>query len=458
MGVAVRRISPLFCFLLFSVCFVTTQYQDLIFWKYQKTPFISDAYQYYYYLPSTFIPAVAGAKLPSEYWPIATPLGKNVPKMTMGVAILEAPFFFNGDYLAKKLGYERDGFSAPYIWSNYVGVILYVFLGLCFLYKALRVFFKPIASALTVFSVFYATNLLYYTVSMGQMSHSFSFSLFCVFVYAVVKWGVEKRGGYLFLAAVVGGLITLVRPPDISVMLMIPLAGIYNLETLKDRWRYLCAHILELIAAALLFIFTISPQLIYWKMNTGSCFFYTYGSEKFFFSDPQILNFLFSYRKGLFAYTPVMFLAFLGFIPLCLRWRQLFWAVLVFVAIDLFVLSSWWDWTYSGGFGSRAFIQGFAVLAFPLTALFGWVIDLVEAFPKKTLVVLLLAATVYLFSSLNIVMTRQYNYGWIHYSDMTKESYWYIFNKSHMTKEENEHLQKLFKPMDAEAMMRGERN
>ncbi len=453
-----KKMSLWTLFAVFSFVFLSSQYSGLIYWKYQKTPFFQDANQYYSYLPSLFIHHEIQFHSPAEYWLIPTPNGKVVPKMSMGVAIMEAPMFLIGDWIANHHDYPPDGYSPPYIWTIYFGTILYVFFGLWFLYKTLIMFFKPLAALLTVFSVFYATNLLYYTVSLGQMSHSFLFTLYCFFLYTAAMWYKEKRKKHLYLSAFLGGLIFMARPVDGIIFLLLPLMGVYNIGTLKSRVVYLWSLRTQLLIAILLFFVIISPQLIYWKINSGSFIFDAYIGEKFFFTDPQVINFLFSYRKGLFLYTPIMLLAFIGFIPLYRKQRSLFLPVLAFTVLNIYLLSCWWDWTFSGSFGCRAMVQNYALLALPLCAFYEMLIDLFQAVWAKTVTVILLCSLIYCFFSLNLTMTKGYNNALIHYSGMTKEAYWFVFNKERIPAEDWPKLNSLFRPMDIKQFRAGHRN
>ncbi|HXC04790.1 MAG TPA: glycosyltransferase family 39 protein, partial [Bacteroidia bacterium] len=312
-------------FALLSFFFLANNYNDLIYWKPWKKPFISDAAQYYSYLPASCIDKSHNTSNP-EIALIKTPNGGFVPKMSMGVAVMESPFFFLGDWIANHNEYEPNGYTPPYIWCIYFGTILYVMAGLWCLYHTLLLYFKPLPALLTVFAVFYATNLFFYTVSYGQMAHSFGFTLFCFFLYAAVRWQREKKSKYLFWCAFLGGLIFLVRPPDILLFIILPFLGVSNWNDLKDNFLFIWESRLKIVLAILLFLLTLSPQLIYWKIHTGHFYFDAYIGEHFFMTDPQLLNMLFSYRKGLIPYTPVMALAFIGFIPLYIRHRPLFWA------------------------------------------------------------------------------------------------------------------------------------
>jgi len=445
------------CFILFSIVFVSINYSDLIYWKRQKTPFFQDTNQYYSYLPAAFIHHAVLFNCPADYWPVATPNGKAVSKMTMGVAVLESPFFFIAHVIANIDGYPDDGYSAPYIWANYWGVILYVFVGLLLLYQSLILFFKPLTAFLSVFSVFYATNLLFYTISLGQMSHAFLFFLYSAFLFFLLRWDKTNKARFLYLLAFIAGLIAITRPPDMILFILFPLLGVYNRQTMRIRLASLISERKQLLVAAVIFLLTVSPQLIYWKINAGQFFFDTYAGERFYFSDPQIINFLFSYRKGLFAYSPIMMLAFIGFIPLYIKHRSLFWAVLLFTGINIFVLSSWYDWTYSASFGNRAIIQSYAILIVPLAAFFELVTGMFRKEWINAIATFLIGVVIYCCMSLNITMTKAYKNGLIHYSDMSKEAYWYLFNKEQLPPEKLGELYKLYKPLDIEAMKLGQK-
>jgi hypothetical protein len=441
-----------------SFIFVMTQYSDLLYWKFLKTPFFSDTNQYYSYLPATFIYHTANFKCPTEYYLISTPTKDLVPKMTMGVSVMESPLFAIGHFLAGKNEYPQDGYSPPYIWSIYFGIILYVFIGLWFLYRSLLMFFRPLISILTVFAVFYCTNLLFYTISLGTMSHSFLFSLYSVFLFATLKWQREGKQGYLVLASFLCGLCTLIRPSDFLLLLVPAFIGISNKESWKAKWSYLLSIKGTILLSVLVFALTVCPQFIYWKIHSGHFFFDTYVNEKFYFNDPQIRRFLFSYRKGLFLYAPIMVFAFLGFIPLYIRHRSVFWAVVIYNCLNIYLLSCWWDWTYSASFGNRAMIQSFAILALPLAAMFSWMIDSFAAWWKRTVAFSFVAYLVYFCFTLNLSMSHKFIGGWLHYSDMSKEAYWFVLKKDVMTGEDGEKLQKMFSPFQTEQMRRGLRD
>jgi hypothetical protein len=178
------------------------------------------------------------------------------------------------------------------------------------------------------------------------------------------------------------------------------------------------------------FIVAWFPQFLYWKTVTGHWLYYSYSAKdaSFFFLNPQILNILISYKKGWFIYTPIMAIAFIGIFFMIKRQKHVFLSVLIYICAMIYVLSSWWSWWYGGGFGLRAFVDTYAVMAIPLASL------LYASFKKKWLasVSFIIVAVLIWFNTFQI---RQYNNMAIHWWWMNKNTYWETFLKLDPTKE-----------------------
>ena len=171
------------------------------------------------------------------------------------------------------------------------------------------------------------------------------------------------------------------------------------------------------------------PQFLYWKLVSGHFLFDAYGElgGVFHFNNPQIFNFLFSYRKGWLLYTPIMIIAILGLPILYFKMRQYFAAVSIYLIIMVYVLSSWWSWWFGGGYGMRALIDLYGILAIPFAAF------LYYAYKQKKIFGYLSAAIVIGFIWFSTFQSRQYVNGAIHYVGMTKEAYWETFMKPYPT-------------------------
>ena len=229
---------------------------------------------------------------------------------------------------------------------------------------------------------------------------------------------------YALLIGTLAGLITLIRPSNILVLLLLVFWGITSIRDLGSRLGFYLRNIHFVLLMILGFIMVWVPQFIYWHYVSGSLFLYTYGSDGqgFFFSNPQIYHLLFSYRKGWFVYTPIMFIALFGFYFLYRKNRGVFWPVIIYLLANVYILASWWSWWNGGSFGLRSFIDMYGLMAFPLAALITWIMK--QKYFIMLPAMLIIAATVYL----NIFQTIQMRKGIMHDFMMTKKSYWYIFH------------------------------
>jgi phosphatidylserine synthase len=128
---------------------------------------------------------------------------------------------------------------------------------------------------------------------------------------------------------------------------------------------------------------------------------------------------LFSYKKGLFLYTPLFLVSLSGFIWLFRKKHFEAWSLLGFFALLVYVFSSWWNWWYGGSFSSRVFVEYLPFFAI----LLGYSLNL---FITKNIRVLFISF-IFLLILLCQVQTLQYRYLHIHWEEMTKEKYWDSF-------------------------------
>ena len=167
-----------------------------------------------------------------------------------------------------------------------------------------------------------------------------------------------------------------------------------------------------------MFLGLVSLQSILYKMQTGHYLLYSYGDESFNFSKPEIINFLISYRKGFFLYTPIALLSIFGFRTLYRENKYRAIVLSLFLLFITYVFSSWWSWWYGGSFSTRVLLEYSLFVFLPLAVL----LNDSTAKIRRRLTILMVVLT--LFSQVQIY---QFRHGQIHYSDMTKELYWKNF-------------------------------
>ncbi len=420
--------------------------------------FANDTDQYYSYLVAQFIHHDFFFDLSHRYWLTETPTGEVIPKVTMGMAILYLPFFLIGNGFAHVLGYEANGYTAPYAWCIHTGTLVYVFIGFWYMRKTLLLFFSEWVTALTMVLILSATNLFYYTFREGEMAHSYLFFLFSVFFYHVIRWHAAKQFKYLCYISVVAGFVALIRPTEILILLIPLLYGITSKATLTQRFSDLLALRWKWLILAALFVLPLIPQLLFWKALTGQYLFFSYGStERFFFADPKIYSVLFGWHKGWFIYTPLALLMMLGLAMMWFRWRALALPLSLYLLLNIYIVSSWWDWGFGGAYGMRALVQTFAFLAIPLAFLITWTFSV--AMPKFRIPLLAASFAAYLFFiALNLLHMAQMRSSIFHWDSMTKEAYCFTFFKTRYSEADRLYLKTLLKKPDYEAMRKGERD
>lgn len=391
----------------------------------QKNQITNDVVSYYGYLPATFIYHDLSLKFikgeaffADKYWPHLLPNDVRLIKMSMGLSMMYAPFFFVGHLSAPFFGQPQDGYSQPYQVCLLFSCLFYLMLGLFYLRKTLLFSFSEKITSLTIFSVYFGTNLLWYSTNDGLMSHGYLFCLLSIFIYHIIKWHKEPQFKRLIYIGLIGGLLTLVRPTMIVCFLFFILFNVYNKQTVIEKIGLFRKNIFGLIALSVCFLLVQFPQLLYWKYVTGHWLVFSYIGERFYFNHPHIIEGLIGFRKGWLIYTPLMSLSFLGLIYLYKYLREYFYAVLITFLLSIFVIFSWWCWWYGGSFGQRPMVDFYAMLALPIASFYRKIFS-----EGKILLKALIGILVLLLVTLNLYQTKQFSEGLIHYDSMTKESY-----------------------------------
>ncbi len=343
-----------------------------------------DVFGYYLYLPSFFIyDDLSGVgflnELMGQYHPasfnyhaIALDNGNFVMKYSMGQSVFYLPWFFIGHLWAKLSSYPADGLSYPYQASIFWGAMCYAIGGLWLMRKILLGYFSDKAVAVSLMLLIIATNYLNYVSFDGAMTHNHLFTMYAALLYLTISW---HKWPTLVKGIIIGflcGLAGLTRPTEVICVILPLLWGVYNKETLLHKWQLIKQHWPHMAAAVLVTGLIGSLQLIYWKTVSGHWLVYSYEDQGFSFLHPHLINGLVSFKKGWLVYTPVMFFAILGLIPLYRNYKGVFWAVAVFSAINIYITFSWDIWWYGGSFGARAMVQSYAVWLIPFAAFWQW--------------------------------------------------------------------------------------
>ncbi|MFZ0472833.1 MAG: glycosyltransferase family 2 protein, partial [Bacteroidales bacterium] len=435
----------------FIITFMTVNMLNVKHWKEEQRVIEWDAISYYAYLPATFIYKDLSLSFTDGYdgplkfvfWPEKGPDGKYLIKTTMGLSVMWLPFFVAGHITALITGADAGGYSEPYKFFLLVSALFYLLTGLIYLRRILLTHYSDTVASLVLAGFAFGTNLYWYTLFQGTMSHVYSFALISVFVWYSMQWhgsggrehrarssepGARNSGRRAWSGVRLGlllGLISLIRPTNLIIIIFFLFYGVISAKDLKNRIRELAADYRYITLMLLMVVLVWVPQMIYWKEMTGHWLYFSYGNdERFFFGDPAIIKGLFSYRKGLFIYTPLLLFAFAGIVSLWVKRSPYALPVTIFVPLNIYIILSWWCWWYGGGFGQRAFIDSYALMAVPAAALLSGAFSSGRRWFRTGIFTVFL-----LLMSLGIFNNIQYYNGAIHWESMTKAAYWDSFGR-----------------------------
>jgi len=414
-----------------TICvFVTTN----IHWGKNKWQNIleADAKGYYAYLPAVFIyhdlnfgfydsvekGPDADPHFVSEYR-VQVDGGKTIDKYFCGTALAEAPFFLIAHAVSSISGANNNGFSQTYMLFITLAAIFYLWLGLWYTDKLLDLYrIRKGFRSICIIALLFGTNLFFYSVCEMGMSHIYSFAFMAMFCYFVKRSFMSAQGKHLFISLLLLGIIFLIRPANLMVLLALPfLAGdlyaiLTGINTIKKNVLWFSAGIISCLLI-------MSIQMIIYKISTGHFWVDSYPGEDFHFNDPHFFSILFSYKKGLFLYTPLYLLA-LGGIYFFFKKRkfEFFTFIFFFVALT-YVLSSWWNWWYGGSFSSRVYVE--------YLPLFAVLLAFMLQHASKKIAQRVFIPLIFVLIALCQFQTYQYRYYLIHWENMTQEKYWDVF-------------------------------
>lgn len=383
----------------------------------------SDGKGYYAYLPSIFIRGDFGNEKENLLFHVKTEEGRKVNKYTYGTALMQAPFFAFAHVYCLVTGTTADGFSAPYQYAISFAALFYFLAGIFILFRIIRdVFAGGYAFTFIALSAFiFGTPLIYYVIIYPSFSHIYSFFLITLALFLFLKWKESPGDKYGFWFAAIAGLIFITRPVNILFVCFLPVT-FSNAEECINWLRKVVLRLKFLIPASLLFSIAILPQLLFWKIQSGHFFYWSYKGEGFYFNDPHFVDFLFSFKKGFFIYAP----AFLALIPLLLpaflknQFRTL--SFLLFFILLTYILSSWYCWYYSDAFGMRPMMDFYGLFAFFILWQF---IQL-----RESAMNFLSGIWIILCIPLNLIFSYQHHVGIFHPNNMNAQKFAMVFLKT----------------------------
>lgn len=374
-----------------------------VMWQVLSHP--SDELGYYQYLPAFLLEG--GWQHMTYVHQLDNGNGLNL--FSMGVAMLQAPFFLAAWAWCACTGIEATGYELPFVFARLSATATYTALATVLLVGFLLRRSHWSTAWITGLLIVFATSLYFYTVHDGGMSHAYCFFLMAG-VLALTDHMVRNPHPVALIALILSlALLVLIRPLHAVTGLFVLLYKTgHPFDGLRSRlgWirQFPRAAFIGIAGAALLWL----PQFLYWHACTGSWFVFTYGTkgEGFDWLHPHLFDTLFSLQNGWFIYTPLM--AVVMAILLWQAWKGEGHAriILVMWALVWYAYSSWWCWWLGGAFSYRGFIEYYTFLALPLA----WGIERIRTSSRPWFIVGLLAMA--LLTRVNVRLSKLYEYPW----------------------------------------------
>ncbi|MBS1614867.1 MAG: hypothetical protein JST06_01975 [Bacteroidetes bacterium] len=397
---------------------------------------------YYWYLPASFIyhdlkgehfadSIIAQYQFtPTFNYGFPSENGGYVLTYSSGMAVLYTPFFAIAHLLAVPMGFPDDGFSQPYQIAITIGSLLVCLLGLWYYRKLLRYYYSDTVCALMLLLLVLGSNYLNYTAIDGALTHNWLFTIYVFIILASRNFYLRFETKYAVAIGLLCGLAVLVRPSEIIAVLIPLLWGLEGLSwhSIRTRFQLYYKQVSKLILAIMCLAMVGSIQLFYWKYVSGHWLVYSYAEKGFSWLRPHLHEYLFSYRSGWLTYTPMMMLCFAGIIPFIKHGKNKV-GVLLFFALNLYIVSAWDIWWY-GGTGGRAMIQSYPIILFPVASL-------IEFMLRKKVWLYPAVPFIFLATYANIWFSIQAHGGAKLYDPdgMSKAYFWQVVGRWHVSPE-----------------------
>lgn len=407
-----------FLFLFYFITFLSQRWNDSDENGWKKI-IVSDGKGYYSYLTHLFIENDMNFRSDEHLYAVPTENGKYINRFYCGTALLEAPFFFLGYGVAYIFNYELDGYSEPFAFSLVLSAIFYTLLGFYFLYVIFKRWMnisENMALALIVLGAL-GTNIIFYATILAVFSHAYSFFTVCSFIFYLLKTKENDSSKNIFITTLLFSLIVVIRPVNIIILLLIPFffEGFKPLVAFFKRILF-SKKIIPLLIGGIIPAFI---QCWLWYMQTGNWIEWSYKQEGFYFTHPEFFRSLFSFRRGLFIYCPLLFISLFGFYFL---WKESKWKatwLFIFLFAFTYIIAAWWHWTYGDTFGMRPFNDVLPIFLILLACL----LQNLSRIKKVVLTICIMA------TCLNLIYAYQYTHQIIRYSNMDRKKFFMVFLK-----------------------------
>jgi hypothetical protein len=281
---------------------------------------------------------------------------------TIGPAIVWSPFFALGHVAAlalhaKGADVATDGTSFPYRQAICLASLFYGLLGCWFAYRLTHGFFPGSVAASAVVLTVCGSFMLWYLVKEPTMTHASSMASVAGFLWMWASTRERRTLKSWALLGLLAGLMALIRWQNLLFALLPGLDALHILWRSrragdKAAFREAAAGSAAfLVCAAVAFL----PQMLAWHSIYGSFIARSPVGPQIRWTDPHLVDILWSARNGLFSTAPILYLGAIGLLVFALIRPAAGLPLLAAVALMIYFNACIQDWWGSAGFGGRRF-------------------------------------------------------------------------------------------------------
>lgn len=403
-------------------CFLTFQNQSPfeLLQEADSSPKIiaSDGLGYYSPLPALlFEHSLNYVHLTHYYWTAPwnkawrTPIGeRELNKYSWGPALLWSPFFIIGIGISWILNMPLVGNSPVFDWMIQWAGLFYLFIGLYFSFQLTHG--SKLIRWVFLAGTILATPLFYYSIFEPSMSHVLGFAMTSIWLYYLNKKDNSTTPSlFVWLS---WGLLLSIR---LSHLLWLPLFWI-----LPNNHNTFLEKFLQTLKASSIGILVYGIQVLKGYAECGMWVWKPYPDEGFYGFDPQVTEFLFGIRKGMFVYSPWVLPLFISlYLWSYKEWKpRLIW--IGSLSLIVYVYAAWWNPGYGDGFGQRILCDVLPVWIWGGSSAF-------QAYSWKGKTPLFIGFTA-ICATLSLFQVWQYRVGILPHSGNTSGSYLATFLKT----------------------------
>ena len=294
---------------------------------------------------------------------------------TIGPAIVWSPFFAAGHVVATRLharGLEvaTDGTSYPYRQAICVASLFYGLLGCWFAYRFALLFFPSTLAAAAVVLTVCGSFMAWYLVKEPSMTHASSMAAVAGFMW---MWAATRENRSLRSWALLGllaGFMGLIRWQNVLFALLPGIDALLVLVRSRRGGNTRALRDATIGSAVFLACLVIGflPQMLAWKSMYGTFIARSPVGPQVRWSDPHLVDILWSARNGLFSTTPILYLGAIGLAIFAFARPAVGVPALLSIAVMVYFNACIQDWWGSAGFGGRRFDGTIPLFALGLAA------------------------------------------------------------------------------------------